>query len=289
VAMSMPDLDTHAAQLRDEGFTILRGVAKTYIEAIGHDIDFLRSRAVAARDDGASCPSGWFGGDGSLWSADRQTLVQLQITYRTSAAMLALACTKQVLDVVAGVLGDNIELFGEGQSFTKPPRSTARKHWHQDDAFFEHAGEGQVAALMYAQDTSAESGALRVIPGSHLSGTFAHGDSTSHLSAAASADSDVIVEGAAGDVVLFHGRLLHGSSENRSAEWRNVVVNRYRHAGDYVTRTGTTTDTMHLVQVPFARGGSGAGQEGLLVRGVRPFEQASGWAWPIWQQHLFGV
>ncbi|MDP5182331.1 phytanoyl-CoA dioxygenase family protein [Blastococcus sp. BMG 814] len=276
-----------AASLRDDGFVVLRGGAAGQVRQLADDLATLSEQAAASRDDGSACPSGWHGTDGSLWSADRRALTQLQLTYRTSAAMLSVACEPQVLNVLEHVLGPAIELFGEGQAFVKAPESGTEKHWHQDEAFFRHAGPGQFAALVYVQDTTVESGALHVVPGSHLGGLRPHDDSDSHLALDVRTSDAVAVEGAAGDILIFGGLLLHGSPGNRSGRWRHAAVNRYRRAGDHVTETGTTASTMHPVDVPFGAPGSGAGHEGLLVRGTRPLRDAPGWAWPVWQQRVF--
>jgi phytanoyl-CoA hydroxylase len=271
---------------RDDGFVVLPQAGINHVEAIQSDVDVLLSRAQESREEGRICPSGWYGSDGSLWTSDRSTLTQLQLTYRTSAAMMALGMEKVVLDLMERILGPNVELFGEGQCFVKPAKSAAAKHMHQDHAFFIHEGIGQIAALTYLQDTPREMGPLRVVPGSHLLEQVEHGDSSSHLAASADEDASVVLEGRAGDVIIFNGDLLHGSGPNHTHDWRYVAVNRYRTAGDRVTATGTSLANHHEVVVPFAPPGSSAGQEGLLVRGTRPLTDAPGWAWPLWQPRV---
>ena len=287
----MFDSDVGMRELEIDGYSVIQGAALPLLDELVEQVGRLRRNAISRHDTRKQCNSGWFTDDGSLWNQDNpELLTHLYVTYRTSSAMLKAAMSTAVIRRLIPTLGENIELFGEGQCLVKPPLSDFEKHWHQDDAFFQHAIAGQVAALIYLQDTSEEHGALRVVPGSHKNGLLRHGDSASHL--AVELDSGAIwrsVTGKAGDVILLHGKAVHSSGPNNIDSWRYVLVNRYRRAGDYVTQTGTSPQNLERVHVPFAPPNSAIGQEGLLVSGSRELSDAPGWAWPIWQQRQMAV
>jgi phytanoyl-CoA dioxygenase PhyH len=122
---------------------------------------------------------------------------------------------------------------------TKDPRTPAL-WWHQDWWAWDHPisfrrAPAQVALLCYLSDTSHESGALRVLPGSHVRSTGihallpeAHGADANDVGAAHPAmcdtDGQVTLEVKAGDAVLLDYRLLHGTHANLSARRRDCVL-----------------------------------------------------------------
>lgn len=274
-----------------DGYAFLPGAGVSYAAEILADVLALKDEAERQRHTRIQCPSGYFSSDGTLWNQDNPDVItHLQLTYRTSSALLRFATDPSIVRHLTSILGPNVETFGQGQCLLKPPRSSFTKHWHQDDAFFPHKHGNQVAVLMYLQDTTALNGALRVAPSSNLNGLVPHGDSQSHLDSGGAVDNNgLILEGKMGDVIVLHGLTLHASGPNDSEAWRYVALNRYREAGDYVVRTGTTVANMTDVCVPFAPAGSPIGQEGLLVAGTRVLSDSPGWAWPIWQQNQFPV
>ncbi len=281
---------TSISTFQELGFAVLRGAGAPYVGQLRADAERLRHTATERRGTLQVCPSGYFTDDGSLWNGeDSELLTHIHLTYRTSAALLRFAIDEGIVAALKPILGDEIELFGQGQCLLKPPLSPFEKHWHQDDAFFPHARGFQVAALMYLQDTDEESGALRVVPGSHLAGLTHHSDSESHLDSGPPDQQSISLPGAAGDVILLHGFTVHGSAGNNGNDWRYVALNRYRSAGDFVVSTGTSVETMADIHVPFAPPGSSIGHEGILVSGSRVLNHAPGWAWPVWQQNQFSV
>jgi hypothetical protein len=113
--------------------------------------------------------------------------------------------------------------------------------WHQDWWCWQHpvtwaAPAPQVALVCYLDDTTASSGALRVLPGSHRTSTdlharlpAAHGAPASPpLDDAAVADrsEQVTIEVRAGDAVLLDYRVLHGTHRHDgNAVRRALIVN----------------------------------------------------------------
>jgi ectoine hydroxylase-related dioxygenase (phytanoyl-CoA dioxygenase family) len=112
--------------------------------------------------------------------------------------------------------------------------------WHQDWWCWGHPATYQptalqIALLCYLADTTAESGALRVLPGSHLKSApihavlpEAHGVTAEQLDLGHPAFSDlpgqVTLCLRAGDAVVIDYRLLHGTYGNRCDSRRDCIL-----------------------------------------------------------------
>jgi hypothetical protein len=112
--------------------------------------------------------------------------------------------------------------------------------WHQDWWCWDHPisfvpTAPQIAVLCYLCDTSDQTGALRVLPGSHLRSLpiraqlpEPHSASAEHLASDHPALNDV--EGqvtlslSRGDAVVIDYRLLHGTHPNRGASRRDALL-----------------------------------------------------------------
>lgn len=122
---------------------------------------------------------------------------------------------------------------------TKAPHSPAL-WWHQDWWCWDHAVSfrrpaSQVALLCYLGATDRESGALRLLPGTHHASLplhallpEAHGDDANALSPSHQAMSDypgqVTLDMAAGDAVVIDYRLLHGTHPNARPSRRDCIL-----------------------------------------------------------------
>jgi hypothetical protein len=112
--------------------------------------------------------------------------------------------------------------------------------WHQDWWCWDHpvsfeAPAPQVAVLCYLTHTSAQTGALRVIPGSHRAALPLHRalpEPHSHAASALPEDHPAMSDHAgqvtlalsAGDAVVIDYRLLHGTHANTSAQRRDCIL-----------------------------------------------------------------
>jgi ectoine hydroxylase-related dioxygenase (phytanoyl-CoA dioxygenase family) len=112
--------------------------------------------------------------------------------------------------------------------------------WHQDWWCWDHPATYrpaalQIALLCYLADTTAENGALRVLPGSHLkSGPIhavlpeAHGVTAEQLDLEHPAFRDIPGQVTlclrAGDAVVIDYRLLHGTHGNRCDSRRDCIL-----------------------------------------------------------------
>jgi phytanoyl-CoA hydroxylase len=85
----------------------------------------------------------------------------------------AIAHKPHLLAVIERLLAATPEMF-QDMALIKPPRGR-EKPWHQDHAYFELPKETRVAGLWVALDHAGiENGCMRVLPGWHKRGPFAH-------------------------------------------------------------------------------------------------------------------
>jgi phytanoyl-CoA hydroxylase len=282
VAADNLDVKKAAAIYREHGALVVRGLMKAYAEQIRRDCEAMAKQALAMLDQAKKIPEGWVTPDGTLWipapkgyGRDKQIMV-LAANYRTSSAFFRSAFDPKTVDLVAEILGENIELFMDGQCLYKEPVGGHAKNLHQDAAYFEHRYEGPCAALCYAVDTDLNNGALHVIPGTHKMGVLKHIDTASHLGLDEnewSWERALPVVGKAGDAIFFHVKTVHGSKSNFSSAPRPVFIHRYRRADDYVVVGATTTENRALAEQR-AREARKENQQGFMVRGVRYYDAA---------------
>lgn len=269
-----------AAIYREYGALVVRGLMEPYVAQIRADIEAAAEQAIALVDQAKKVPEGWSTPDGTLWlpapkhfSRDKQIMV-LGCGYKTSAAFFQSACDAKLLDVVAAILGPDIELFLDGQCLYKEPVGGHPKLLHQDASYFEHRFEGPCAVLNYAVDTDLINGALHVVPGSHKFGVIQHVDTFSHLGldpAIWTFEKALPVCGKAGDAIFFHVNTIHGSKENHSKGSRPVFIHRYRRADDYVV-IGATSAANRTEAEKHIAAAKKENQRGFMVRGRRRYE-----------------
>jgi Phytanoyl-CoA dioxygenase (PhyH) len=76
-----------------------------------------------------------------------------------------------------------------------------------------------VKALAFLDDFGADNGATRLIPGSHRE----PGDGSAFLAYGDDNPREIGIEGRAGDIFLFHGRLAHAGTRNSSGAKRRIL------------------------------------------------------------------
>ncbi len=146
-----------------------------------------------------------------------------------------LALHPRVVDAVAEILGDDVVVWGS-LILSKPPNDDGFIAWHQDGEYATFLGEAPaVSAWIALSDSTAESGCMRVVPGSHRV-KLAHaerGDPRNMLSRGQEIAVDVNeahavdVELRAGEMSLHHVDIVHGSNPNRASWWRTGFIVRY--------------------------------------------------------------
>ena len=271
-----------AETFKKHGALVVRGLMKPYIDEIHRDIEAAATESIVSLDCAEKIVEGWRTPNGTLflpaptgYSRDKQIMV-LAINYFTSAAFFRSALDDRAIDIVEAILGENVEVYGQGQCLYKEPVGGHPKHLHQDSAYFEHRYEGPVGILNYVVDTDLVNGALHVVPGSHRLGQLKHIDTFSHLGL----DDDewpweraLPIVGNAGDSIFFHVKMIHGSKQNHSDKPRPVFINRYRRVDDYVVIGGTTTANRAEAEKRAAEAKKTNEQRGLMVRGFRPYAE----------------
>jgi phytanoyl-CoA hydroxylase len=117
--------------------------------------------------------------------------------------------------------------------YFKPPRARGQA-MHQDNLFLQAHPETCVAAWIAIDDVDGENGGLQMVPGSHRFELQCPEDADPEESFTSeglrlpdgmTAQQTVM---AAGDVLVFHGSMVHGSGPNRSADrFRRSLIFHY--------------------------------------------------------------
>jgi non-haem Fe2+, alpha-ketoglutarate-dependent halogenase len=141
----------------------------------------------------------------------------------------------RILDAVEDVIGPNILCWGSG-FFAKSANDDAMVSWHQDSTYWGLSEPEVVTAWVAFTPSTAESGCMRVIPGSHKFDQISHRDTFAannllsrgqeiEVEVDESRAVDVILE--PGEMSLHHVRLVHGSAPNRADHPRIGYAIRY--------------------------------------------------------------
>jgi ectoine hydroxylase-related dioxygenase (phytanoyl-CoA dioxygenase family) len=99
-----------------------------------------------------------------------------------------------------------------------PQLNRGQQELHRDWAFPDAPCQ-LVKALGFLDDYSAANGATRVIPGSHRE----RGDGSAFQQYGQTNSREIVLEGDAGDIFLFHGRLAHSGTPNLSGAKRRAL------------------------------------------------------------------
>jgi hypothetical protein len=129
-----------------------------------------------------------------------------------------------ILDALEDLMGPDILLFG-ASIFAKRGKDRAYVSWHQDSAYFGLDPHEEITAWVAFTHSTAENGALQVLPGTHLGPDLVHEETYApdnmlargqslHINDESSA---VTIELKAGEFSLHHERTAHGSKQSRSA------------------------------------------------------------------------
>jgi ectoine hydroxylase-related dioxygenase (phytanoyl-CoA dioxygenase family) len=139
----------------------------------------------------------------------------------------------RIFDTVTELIGP--ALGAQSMFYFKPP--TARgQGLHQDNLYLRAHPETCIAAWIAIDDCDAENGALVVVPGTHamevvcpdVPADLTQSFSAGPVVAVPDGLSVVQTEMRAGDVLFFHGSLVHGSKPNTSASrFRRSLILHY--------------------------------------------------------------
>jgi ectoine hydroxylase-related dioxygenase (phytanoyl-CoA dioxygenase family) len=140
----------------------------------------------------------------------------------------------RILDAVEDVLGPDL-LCWSSNFFIKEAHDPGYVSWHQDATYWGLSSPDVITAWVALSPATIESGAMRMIPGSHNT-QHAHRDTWARdnlLSRGQEVMVDVDAKGAVdillqpGQASLHHVLIVHGSEPNRSADRRIGFAIRY--------------------------------------------------------------
>ena len=164
-----------------------------------------------------------------------------------------LATHPRVLDVVEALIGPDV-LLHNVTYIVKEAGSRSHVSWHQDLTYWGFDGDAQVSMWLALSPATAESGCMRMVPGSHLAGRRAHTptrDPTNVLLqgqtvAGVAEETAVLCPLRPGEASFHHGWTLHASLPNRSTE-RRIGVN-VQYLAPHIRQTKHDFDSALLVR-----------------------------------------
>ena len=166
---------------------------------------------------------------------------------------MELATLPAALDVVERLIGPNIMLYNVTY-IIKEAGATSHVSWHQDLTYWGLSHDDQVSMWLALSPATPESGCMRVIPGSHKLGVFAHEttDDKDNVLLQGQTVRDVPTDKALhcdlrpGEASFHHGWTLHDSSPNISDD-RRIGLN-VQYVASHVRQTKHDLDTAMLVR-----------------------------------------
>ena len=164
-----------------------------------------------------------------------------------------LATLAHVLDMVEAMIGPNILLYN-ATYIIKEPQTPSFVSWHQDLTYWGLSHDDQVTMWLALSPATAQSGCMKMIPGSHKHGRFDHQQTTDQ--------DNVLLQGqtvtnapeeraklcplAPGEASFHHGWTLHSSQANESDD-RRIGLN-VQFLAPHVRQTKHNLDTAMLVR-----------------------------------------
>ncbi|HET7836425.1 MAG TPA: phytanoyl-CoA dioxygenase family protein [Variovorax sp.] len=180
---------------------------------------------------------------------------------RGSRRFLELAMDPEIVELVSGVIGDDVILWG-CHVFCKPAAEGYETPWHQDGHYWPIRPLANCTVWVALEASTVENGCLRVIPRSHRGQVLhehLHEDRTdltlNQRLAVGSFDeaSAVDLELQPGQMSLHDVYMIHGAQANTSAKRRTGVALRYMPATSVFERDLRPVDGKSGVAVDFAR------------------------------------
>jgi ectoine hydroxylase-related dioxygenase (phytanoyl-CoA dioxygenase family) len=146
-----------------------------------------------------------------------------------------LATHDAVVDAVESVLGGDLLIDGS-LILCKYPHDLSYVSWHQDSVYSNWHLSPTTSAWIALSPSTARSGCMRVVPGSHERGQVAHdevrdGDNLLRRGERVVDDVDeaeaVDIELRPGEMSLHHSNIIHGSNPNRTDDKRIGFIVRF--------------------------------------------------------------
>ena len=169
-----------------------------------------------------------------------------------------------ILDVLEVLIGPDVMTM-QSMLFLKPPGKPGQAY-HQDSFYIDTAPDTLCGAWIAIDDCDEENGCMSAIPGSNLFPVFQNvtspestDDFQEELTEVVGVEDrkEAFLKAKAGDVIYFHGHLIHRSRQNRSRDrFRRAYVCHYANARSYTKWGGGNAN--HILargetHLPFAR------------------------------------
>ena len=164
-----------------------------------------------------------------------------------------LATHPKVLDIVEAMIGPDILLY-DSPFIIKEPHTDAHVSWHQDLTFWGLSDDAQVTLWLALSPATAESGCMRMVPGSHKEGMVHHdtGEDADNVLLQSQTVQGIDETRAVmcplkpGEASFHHGWTLHASMPNRSDD-RRIGLN-VQYVAPHVRQTKHDLDSAMLVR-----------------------------------------
>lgn len=170
--------------------------------------------------------------------AAMQNVLAIHFPHKISQVMKATLTKPEIVTALNAVIGPDVKCM-QSMLFVKNAGKPGQA-WHQDEFYIPTRDMSLAGIWIALDDARIDNGGLWMHPGSHKHGvlwpTKPHGDPRFDSSAEAQdfpyeREGGVPVEADAGDVVIFHGYVLHRSLNNtRTSGYRRALVNHVMNA-----------------------------------------------------------
>ncbi len=180
---------------------------------------------------------------------------------RGVAAFLDLARDPTIVELVSGVIGDDVILWG-AHVFCKPAGEGYETPWHQDGHYWPIRPLATCTVWLALEPSTRANGCLRVVPGSHRHRVLhphLHEDRADLTLQQRLADSAfdetqaVHIELQPGQMSLHDVYMIHGAAANTSTQRRTGVALRYMPASSHFDRSLRPVHGQSGVAVDFAQ------------------------------------
>jgi ectoine hydroxylase-related dioxygenase (phytanoyl-CoA dioxygenase family) len=211
-------------QYDTDGFVLVRGLFSP------EETERLRDHYMVLRGRGS-----YAGDDSGVQAGARDPLrryPRMTHVHRWDEVTLQWLIDRRLDEVMTGLLGTS-PFAVQTMIFFKPPGSRGQA-LHQDNFYLKADPGTCIAAWMALDPVDRDNGGLQVVPGSHrwpLLCTEKADTKVSYTDVTVPVpdpDAAVLVEMDPGDVLFFHGALVHGSAPNATTDrFRRALIGHY--------------------------------------------------------------
>jgi ectoine hydroxylase-related dioxygenase (phytanoyl-CoA dioxygenase family) len=163
-----------------------------------------------------------------------KTLTLEQVRFFSERGYLPLASgfDSAAMEAIAGsLIGNEVDMYFTS-TLTKSPGRNKSVEWHQDAVYEQDGHPPRQLCWTSVTPSNRENGGLSVIPGSHRSGLLPHEPSALYPRDRKTVDIDASMalplDMDAGDILVMHPHLVHGSPDNGSSGHRIALMSGYQ-------------------------------------------------------------